>query len=340
MTPLLESPAPKLDGDMQERFESLLYCPFMKQFSQVMQASKASATSEEYSPDVEIELSQIRAQAVTQATANLAWPSVPAIVEQLDSVLSSPEVCAADIAEVVMMDVGITARLLSLVNSAVYNLPREIESVEQAVALLGSDKVRNAALAVSVITTFSKNDVDGFDSQSFWQHSLAVATCSRFLGNVLRDRGDDSPDPGKLFLAGLMHDIGRVVIVQQLPDYFQHIRSAVNDGEMSLLDAEHSVLGKGHTDLGAELLTGWKMDSEIFGATRNHHAPSLDDTFACLVHCADVIAHGLGYSLEQTPVPRTDPAVWEKLEFTNESIRAIGTKLIEQMDILTAAILT
>lgn len=340
MTMLLMPAAPKLDTDLQQRFEPVLYSPFMRQFSAIMQASR-SLNAEEHSTasEDEIELCSIRQLARKSATGDLQWPTIPTIVEDLDNVLSSPDACARDIADVVMLDVALTAKLISLVNSAVYSLPREISSIEQAVALLGSDQVRNATLAVSVITSFSKDSSAALDVKSFWKHSLAVAMGARFLGSVLRDCGREAPEAGKLFLAGLMHDIGRVIIAQQLPDHDREIHTAATRTSASRLEAEEAILGIGHATLGADLLRAWNIDADVCEAAATHHHPNLKQPLSCIVHCADVIAHGLGFSPDGHQLPRTSPEVWETMNITNESVRAVGAKLLDEMDLLIATML-
>jgi HD-like signal output (HDOD) protein len=307
----------------------------MRQFSAVMQSSKNTANEvdrprlDEGGP----ELVEIRGQMFAEATGNLDRPSAPAIVQKLDEVLSSPDACAADIAEVVMMDVGLTVKLLSLVNSSVYALPREISSVEQAVALLGADQVRNVALAVSMISKFTETkSAAGFNPTVFWKHSLAVAVVSRLIGNVLRQRGNRDIDPGNLFLAGLMHDIGRVVVAQQLPEYYERIRSVAFQTNAPIDDVELAVLGTPHTAIGAQLLQEWNMAAEVCDGARYHHEPETKGTVPAIIHCGDAIAHGLGFGNSESSLPQANPLVWEGLALTNESIYAVGAKLVVQME--------
>lgn len=143
---------------------------------------------------------------------------------------------------------------------------------------------------------------------------------------------------GGLFLAGLLHDIGRVVIVQQLPEHYKLIRTAQGAG-IEPLEAELAVTGMSHTDFGRNLLTDWNVSQDVILAAGYHHDPDDQGVFPNVVHCADAIAHGLGYAYKEQQFPRLNPRAWEVLGLTNRSMRLIAGKLIEQIDDLTNSML-
>jgi len=326
--------------EFQTRFHRHGYSPFTKVFQQLLQESvDPDFAAEKSGPSFDCEeLCRLRADTRARVTGQLTWPAMPAIVEQLDAVLDLPNSRAADIASVVMLDPGLTTQVLALVNSPAYSLSRKIESLQQAVALLGTDRIRSAALAVSVMSSFSKS-ASGFDVSTYWQHSLAVATGAQLIAGVFKDRGPSTLDASSLFLAGLLHDVGRLVIAQQLPDEFAAIQDAVNIHNAAWLEAESAILGMTHAEVGHDLLVGWSMAEEICEATRDHHRADTESEFARVVHCADAIAHGLGFSPEGQPFPHTAPQVWEALELSNNSVRAIATGLRENMDAIGDALL-
>lgn len=323
-----------IDQHLEQRFRQQAYCPFVNQFAQLMRDSRADSQAE-IGAEAETELADLRQQTLSQLKGKIQWPVIPAILDQLDKVLSSPDATSAQIAEVVMTDPSLTVRVLNLINSPAYSLIRTIDEVEQAVSLLGAEQIRNATVAASVVSSFKGQN--GFDSESFWIHSMGVALASRLIGKVLKDKGGQTATEGA-FLAGLLHDIGRIVIVQQLPQQHLQIQAAQETG-VDLLDAELAFTGTRHTELGRDLLTEWSLSDDIASAAGGHHDPVDQGMYPHIIHCADAIAHGLGYGYKGQAFPRMHPRAWQTLGLTNQSIRSIASKLAEQIDDLIESML-
>ncbi|MEZ6131560.1 MAG: HDOD domain-containing protein [Planctomycetaceae bacterium] len=338
MTRSQEAPPASAGDRVRARFENQLYSPFARTFCRLLQESAACTHGSKSALSDCDELWRLRVDTRARIAAQLTLPTIPVIVEQLDAVLDSPNSRAADIADVVMMDAGLTVRVLALVNSPLCGMSRRIDSLEQAVSLLGIERIRSAVLTVSVIGSFSR-EAFGLDVSTHWEHSLAVATGAQLIGGVLKNRGTGSLDSNSLFLSGLLHDVGRLVVAQQLPDEFRAIRMAVNSQEAGFLEAELAILGMTHSEIGYDLLTNWGLAPEICDAALNHHHAESNSDSARVIHCADAIAHGLGYSPEGQPFPYTSPRVWETLELSNQSVRGIAVGLTENMAAISDALL-
>lgn len=160
---------------------------------------------------------------------------------------------------------------------------------------------------------------------------------SQLIGSILKDRGEKT-DTGSLVLAGLLHDIGRVIFVQQLPEHYRQIRTAEAAGT-ELLGSEMAVTGMCHTDFGRNLLKGWNISEDITLVAQRHHAPVDQGVLADVVHRTDAIAHGLGFGYRDQQIPRLITRAWETLGLTNSSMRLIAHKLLEQIDNLTSSML-
>lgn len=331
-----------LDPEFQNRFRSAAHCQFSVQFGRLLQDGRwvASGIDPLRIDGPELEISRLRRDTVRGTQRSIEWPAMPSIVARLDKVLNSPKSSAADIAEVVQLDPGLTIQVLELVNSPAFGLTRKIASLEQAVALLGVVQIRMAALSVSVIRTFS-DSVAGLDVKGFWEHSLAVGLCAERLGRVLHDASNDrdAAPRGQLFLAGLLHDIGRVVIAQQLPEKYAAIDKAVQRHGSTWLEAELSILGLQHTQIGHDMLKGWSMETAICEAALFHHDAFAAPEFARIVYCADAIAHGLGYSPRGFPFRGTDPRIWESMSLSNEAVRSLAVALLQDMELLRNSLL-
>ena len=150
-----------------------------------------------------------RLKRITQSIIGL--PTLPTVITELISLIDNPKTNARKVAQLISTDQALTAKILKLANSAFYGFPREIATVDLAVVVLGFETVKNLGLSVSVLERFSGTDggVDEFDRQKFWEHSIACGVSARLLAGKLRYRM-----PGEAFAAGILHDIGRLILSQ------------------------------------------------------------------------------------------------------------------------------
>jgi putative nucleotidyltransferase with HDIG domain len=257
-------------------------------------------------------------------------PSLPDVVLKLDRVIADPRSRAQDVARILELDPGLAAQMLKIVNSAFFGFPREIRGLEHAVALLGIDQIRRVAFTTSVLKMFENGAHRRFDRQKFWEHSLTVAIGSRLIARAQAEReGGSGLNAEDAFLAGLLHDVGKILIAHVFGDAYERVHRMALEAHVPVEDAELRVQGVRHAEVGALLLENWGVHADIIVAVRSHHEPLSGGMLARVVHAADLVSHGLGFSADGLGFPRLEPLVWEELDFTDDVIRSIGSRVVE-----------
>jgi len=232
-------------------------------------------------------------------------PTLPTVVPRLLAMLQRDSTSAGDVTEVVSGDQALASKVLKVANSAYYGFSREIKSLESAVALLGFNMVRSLALSIGVIRTIhGGTPVEEYSQEGMWVHSLAVATTlrelnSRFGGKQERDY---------LFIVGLLHDIGKVVIIHFFVDLFKRvIEEAREHRGGDFLAAERSVIGSDHGEIGAMLLSRWRFPGEICDPIAAHHrtgaAEGVDAFDLAMLRVADALPKQVGLGGAGFPTP-------------------------------------
>ncbi|MBT8339481.1 MAG: HDOD domain-containing protein [Desulfatitalea sp.] len=218
-----------------------------------------------------------------------AIPSLPAIVARVLEVTDNPESTADELLEVLVADPAYTAKILKLANSAFYSRVREIATVKQAVVVLGYEEIRNMVVATAVFNNFQKiKKVPGFDAMGFWRHAFLTGLAARMLAVSLKK------NTGQLFVAGLIHDIGKLVILMALPDEYAKILKMTGNRGLENLDAETHLLGVTHAETGMRLFSRWMYPDLLLRTTGSHHQPHLasqNRAAILVVHLADYLAH-------------------------------------------------
>jgi putative nucleotidyltransferase with HDIG domain len=249
-----------------------------------------------------------RASDLLKGAVNVA--SLPGVYLRLSAVVSDPRSSAVDIGAVIGEDPGLTARLLRLVNSAMYGFPSRIETVSHAISIVGTAQLQDLALATSVIRLFAQVPESLVSMESFWRHSVACGVTARAIAARRRE-----PNVERYFVAGLLHDIGRPIMFMQVP---QEARQAVlrsrETGE-PLFRVEHALLGFDHAHVGYALLDLWKLPPSLREPVANHHFPDRSQRFpveTAIVHVADLVANALGLGSSGEPgVPPLDLRAWD-----------------------------
>ncbi|WP_028491087.1 HDOD domain-containing protein [Thioalkalivibrio sp. ALE19] len=257
-----------------------------------------------------------------------------AIVERINDPTSS----VADITEAIELDPTVAAKTLRLANSSLYGFPQEIETLHRAVAIIGLQQIRQIVLSTVVIEHFRGLPVIGVDMSSFWRHSLATAIIARGIARFRREANVD-----RLYLFGLLHDIGRLVLFLRLGrDTEELINLRERDGEL-LFVTEQRFLGFDHATIGSGLLEQWGMTPAHVEATRYHHDPLAAPAFpveAGIVHVADAIANALrlGSSGERM-VPPVHAEAFERIGLEMAACEEIADTAREQLDQLARILL-
>lgn len=240
--------------------------------------------------------------------------SPPDICSRIFDLMQSPDSSASEFGEVISHDPNLTARLLKLVNSALYNFPNKIDTVSRAISIIGTRELYSLVVAVSAIKSFSNIPCSLANMDTFWRHSIFCGIIASNLGrrcNILH--------PERMFVAGLLHDIGSLVCFYQAPDVSSELIMIAQGDEDTLHKAERSEFGFSHADLGSKLLNSWNMPETVINAVLNHHSPAnseIKHKEAWIICLADSLANHsqLGALLEDAGgKSETDISAWNAL---------------------------
>jgi putative nucleotidyltransferase with HDIG domain len=218
---------------------------------------------------------------------------------ELEHELSRENPSVDRVGETLEKDIGMSAKVLQLVNSAFFGLHEHVARPSQAVALLGVNTVKSLVLAFHVFESWGDRVVAGFDSGRLWEHSLDVAIIARSIAEAEALETGIREDT---HIAGMFHDIGKLILADNLPDSCEAIERLILEKGAAPLDAEREVLGATHAETGAYLLALWGFPDNVVHAVAFHHAPCQIPTEginpAMLVH----VANALHYERKGIPV--------------------------------------
>ena len=270
-------------------------------------------------------------KAMVQAVPRSLGSYAP-VLREIEATLESPECNLSTIADAIQKDPDLTARLLRLANSPFFGFASRLTTVGEAVSLLGIQQIQDMITASSVLEQFKGVPETFVNRESFWRHSLAVGIAARLLAMERR-----LPKPDKFFVAGLLHDVGRLVLLLQAPACAADAFALCQRDRLLLRDAEKRVLGYDHQQIAAELLQSWSYPPVLVQAVGHHHTPALSvaKIEAAVVHVADhlVNAMALGSSGEKW-VPPLDERAWAALGLAPEVLH----RILETMDAQVLAV--
>jgi putative nucleotidyltransferase with HDIG domain len=242
-------------------------------------------------------------------------PSLPAVVMELLNSIDQDDVDISVLARKVSHDQALTAKTLRLANSSLYGLQVKVTTIQQAITYLGFQTTRNLITAAAVTGCFAEGHCPGFDHKAFWRHSIATAACAKVLARQMRFNQDYA------FTAGLLHDIGRLVLVSCFPNQYSETIAYRADHDCYLLDAERAVLGIDHVDAGLALAEHWNFSDTMRLAIGGHHDPEAPGAgfLAAIIHVADAIVHALDLAQVQDDlVPPVSTVAWTALGLDEE----------------------
>jgi HD-like signal output (HDOD) protein len=237
--------------------------------------------------------------------------SFPDIYFKIRQVLDSPSSSTSQVADVISKDTSLSAKLLKLVNSPFYGLPQRIDSISRAVLVIGGQEISTLALGISAINAFKDIPQELLNMRTFWEHSVAVGVFARVLGKVMGHGAGE-----RLFVAGILHDIGRLIIFKKLPHAAVEAIYYAKANHTPLYLAENDVIGFTHPLVGGLLLRAWKFPEALVAIVACHHKPSAckDNVEPAILHVADILAVALGLTPPASSmVPVLAPEAWEAL---------------------------
>ncbi len=219
-------------------------------------------------------------------------PPFPATIQKVMALAGDPDSSLTELVAVVRFDQAITANILRICNSAYFGLHRPVDNVNDAIMHMGKKNVLRAVMASGLsryFRTAKGYDVKGGD---LWEHAVAVALMSQICAARL-----SRPDDPRLFTAGVLHDIGKMVLGEFVHESWQKIQELVESKKYSFLEAEEEVIGVNHAELGGEIALIWKFPDEILKAIAFHHRPDLlteDDAVPWIVYLSNQVCHIMG----------------------------------------------
>ncbi len=249
-------------------------------------------------------------------------PTLPGVVKFIGSLIEDSNTSAQDLAAVISRDQVLSAKILRLVNSPIYGFPGRISSVSHALVLLGFNVVKGLLLSTTVFSAFAGG------VQGLWEHSLGTALISRRLA-----RGLGQKDMEEVMIAGLLHDLGKVVLAHLLPEECGAARLRAVDEHRHIGDIEKEVFGVNHAQVGAWAARSWHLPDRLVVALEYHHRPSRAKEamrVPAIVQLSDILARSMGYGDGgDSVVPALDREAYQHLGLTDQELAA-ALKDVEQ----------
>lgn len=247
-------------------------------------------------------------------------PTLPGIVQKISSMVESPHTSSADVGRLISQDQVLSAKVLRMANSAFFGMSRKISSITQALVILGFDVVKGLVLTSSVFEMMKQSMV------GLWEHSVG---CAAAAGVIARRLG--RPDAEEILVAGLLHDLGKVVLSLEMPEEMAAIMKTAQTKHISFYEAEGEVLGFNHQDVGLWLSEHWNLPDNLSEPMRHHHQPERATNAAqetAIVHLADIIirAKGFGFGGDDFVPPLSAPA-WKILGLKTEDFGGLIDEL-------------
>jgi putative nucleotidyltransferase with HDIG domain len=255
-------------------------------------------------------------------------------VVRLSALVNDPDADAGEFEAVVQPDMALTANLLRMANSAYFGLSRRIATAREAITLLGIRRVFELG-AMAAVDAVVPETLPGYgiDAGVFWSHSVAVAVVAERLAKERK-----LAMPALTFTAGLLHDVGKLVISNFLADRLEALRSELQSGVSSLIECERNLLGADHAQIGAELATVWNLPEEVVRVVAFHHLPGIasgehGDVLVDLVHAADCLAHSMGFGADVGEMHRNvDDVAIARLGLRHSDLDHVASRALPEIE--------
>ena len=263
-----------------------------------------------------------------------AFPGMPATAAKLLPLLDNPDSTPSEVENIVKYDPGLTANILKLTNSAYFGIPTKVSSIKQAVILLGWKRLMQVVTTICM-SPLMKKAVPGYDLRSgeLWRHSIAVSVAAELLVKALK-----IPDADEVFTAGLLHDVGKLILGNFVKKDLSQIQAMVTKG-ISFDVAESMVLGTNHAEVGGQILHKWSFPAELVNAVQWHHDPESCENSCILsdiVHVANSVGlrTGFGKGGEGTDIEPFGPVV-DRLGLKASHLEAMAQQTLQELEKLS-----
>lgn len=197
-----------------------------------------------------------------------ALPTLPAIASKLISITSTPETDISEIANLLSKDIALSAKVLRIANSAFYSFSSKISTVHQAVSNMGKNAIRSLVLSVSFLEIKTSEKNECFRHEKFWQKSLSAAVAATLIMSEI-----DKSDPGEIFTAALLQDIGELIVMRTFPEQYEQVLRTLSETQKEVLEVEEQFIGANHTFVGHEVARNWGFPTGLLIPIQYHHDP-------------------------------------------------------------------
>ncbi len=252
-------------------------------------------------------------------------PTLPTVVAKISRMVESTETSADELGKVISTDQVLAAKVLQLINSPIYGFPGRISSVTHGVVLLGFNVIKSLVLTASVF------DIMIEQMKGLWEHSIGCAAIAIRLA-----RRFPSIDPEEVSTAGLLHDLGKVVISSQLPEEFQQIIACTEKEKTYIIECEREILGTDHASVIRWVVKDWNLPITLVEPILYHHNPSISRNAplqTAIVHLSDILVKAWGYGMSgDSYVPKLDETAWQRLGFSEKDIPILVSEAWEEIE--------
>jgi putative nucleotidyltransferase with HDIG domain len=235
------------------------------------------------------------------------FPSIPSLYLEVINALNNPNATTGDIGAIIARDMAMTTKLVQVLNSAYFGLPRAITDPTEAVGILGFETTKSLIMTLKLLSQYDKVKPVYFSIDNIWRHSTNVARTAKIM--ALLETGDTDCSSAA-YTAGLMHDLGKVTLAANFDDQYHGAHTVARKQQIPLWEVEKDIFGATHGEIGAYMLALWGMSDEVVKVAALHHQPlrAGDKTFSALtaVHVANVLEYGGNADAEGLPAPVLD----------------------------------
>lgn len=260
---------------------------------------------------------------------------LPDTVMKLINVVNDPKSTIDDIIEVIRYDQAVTTQMLRICNSAYFAVSSEIDSLNDAIRMLGTIKILQLVMAVHSNSLLAKQQSGyGLEPGILWKHSVGVAITATWFAERLH-----YPNSNLAFTAGLLHDVGKTILNEYVGREFAEIVRRVSDENLSFSEAEHAVLGFSHEEIGAKVAEKWQVPEHITLCIRYHHEPkelTPPDPLVDAVYLANCVCLLLGIGLGSDGLSyRADHVIMERYNLRESDLELAGTQMMLELKRVT-----
>ncbi|MDA8162089.1 MAG: HDOD domain-containing protein [Desulfobacteraceae bacterium] len=251
-------------------------------------------------------------------------PILPPIASMLNKMVEDEEMTAVRLGAVIEKDQVLTSKLLKMVNSSFFGFPQRISTVSNAIVLLGFSVIKTLIVTSSIFDMMQSSDV------GLWEHSLGCATVA---GILARRRAIKNPE--EVSTAGLIHDLGKVVIRAEFTKEYNEIQGMVETRRLSMMEAELECIGVAHPEIGGWLIKQWNLPDRLILPVLYHHNPEGSPEFrelSAIVHFSDILIRAIGFgSGGDLWVPPLDHQAWERIKMGKGEVKDLLNELDERI---------